>query len=111
MLPSTLAGIKCLTAQASANCSKIFKYYKDNISPVAPCVSVGGGGGGGGDSGGKGSGGKGGGGSGGGPIGSGTPDACYMLCLFVVHLPFEAWLSIKRIQKGRIILIAKVAVS
>ena len=40
MLPSTLAGIKCLTAQASANCSKIFKYYKDNISPVAPCVSV-----------------------------------------------------------------------
>ena len=102
MLPSTLAGIKCLTAQASANCSKIFKYYKDNISPVAPCVSVGGGGG---DSGGKGSGG-----SGGGPIGSGTPDACYMLCLFVVHLPFEAWLSIKRIQKGRIILIAEVAV-
>ena len=54
MLPSTLAGIKCLTAQASANCSKMFKYYKDNISPVAPCVSVGGGGG----SGGKGSGGK-----------------------------------------------------
>ena len=104
MLPSTLAGIKCLTAQASANCSKMFKYYKDNISPVAPCVSVGGGGGG--DSGGKGSGG-----SGGGPIGSGTPDACYMLCLFVVHLPFEAWLSIKRTQKGRIILIAKVAVS
>ena len=102
MLPSTLAGIKCLTAQASANCSKMFKYYKDNISPVAPCVSVGGGGG---DSGGKGSGG-----SGGGPIGSGTPDACYMLCLFVVHLPFEAWLSIKRIQKGRIILIAEVAV-
>ena len=48
MLPSTLAGIKCLTAQASANCSKMFKYYKDNISPVAPCVSVGGGGGGGG---------------------------------------------------------------
>ena len=47
---------------------------------------------------------------GGGPIGSGTPDACYMLCLFVVHLPFEAWLSIKRIQKGRIILIAEVAV-
>jgi hypothetical protein len=84
----------------------MFKYYKDNISPVAPCVSVGGGGG----SGGKGSGGKGGGGSGGGPIGSGTPDACYMLCLFVVHLPFEAWLSIKRIQKGRIILIAEVAV-
>ena len=58
MLPSTLAGIKCLTVQASANCSKMFKYYKDNISPVAPCVSVGGGG-----SGGKGSGGKGGGGS------------------------------------------------
>ena len=106
MLPSTLAGIKCLTAQASANCSKMFKYYKDNISSVAPCVSVGGGGG----SGGKGSGGKGGGGSGGGPIGSGTPDACYMLSLFVVHLPFEAWLSIKRIQKGRIILIAEVAV-
>ena len=33
-----------------------------------------------------------------------------MLCLFVDHLPFEAWLSIKKIQKGRIILIAEVAV-
>ena len=76
---------------------------------MAPCGG-GGSGGGGGGSGGKDCGGKGGGGSGGSPRGSGTPDACYMLCLFVVHLPFEAWLSIKRIQKGRIILIAnKVA--
>ena len=75
----------------------------------------GGGGGGGGSGGGSGGGGGGsggsggkdcGGGSGGSPTGSGTPDACYMLCLFVVHLPFEAWLSIKRIQKGRIILVA-----